>query len=328
MPTKPEDVTVAWGQARGQQDMAMERWWHAVYQDMVPSSDGSRLYFLYDQAVEGNGSYQAIVIFDPNTKRFLKDIPLNIQEGRVKYFYLLKPSEMVLFVQNEDYNGDCILWMFSLVLSPDGMGVAQMRQVLQSLNVGADWIICQAYDTRGVLYSYVVPGGNIKNYFDATVFGGVIYLFPSLADENLDFTHVHTIDTEGRTPMRPFATRPDPQSGFPGVRKQCALDIWQGKLFIIGGQFDDPQRGMFRYGDVWSLDLRNLQWQKYSLQLPLLIVEPNLGLEQNEAEPRPVRGIFKMKSILVAVREFEFLSYASLNMGKYRNLSSTNKLSS
>lgn len=44
MPTKPEDVSVAWGQARSQADMVMERWWHAIYQDMVPSNDGSRFY--------------------------------------------------------------------------------------------------------------------------------------------------------------------------------------------------------------------------------------------------------------------------------------------
>jgi len=141
-----------------------------------------------------------------------------------------------------------------------------------------------------------VPGANIKNYFDATVFGGIIYLFPGLPDENLDFSHVHTIDMEGRTPMKPFPTRQDPQHGYPGVRKQCALDTFQvlmfvlaylrgevarreqGKLFVVGGQLDDAQRGTFRYGDAWALDLRSLQWERLPTQLPLLIVEPRVHI--------------------------------------------------
>lgn len=76
-----------------------------------------------------------------------------------------------------------------------------------------------------------MPGGNVTSYFDATVFAGVIYLFPANAAENVEFNYVHTIDMEGRTPMRPFATRPDPINGYPNLRKQCALDTWQVSCF-------------------------------------------------------------------------------------------------
>jgi len=51
-----EDVTVTWGQPRSQADIAFERWWHAIYQDMVPSFDGSKYVCLISTHPCINGS--------------------------------------------------------------------------------------------------------------------------------------------------------------------------------------------------------------------------------------------------------------------------------
>jgi len=60
---------------------------------------------------------------------------------------MLRPNELALFVQNKDHADNCFLWMFAVQLTVDGLQIAQQRCVLQSLNAGSDWIICQAQDT-------------------------------------------------------------------------------------------------------------------------------------------------------------------------------------
>lgn len=69
----------------------------------------------------------------------------------MKYFYLVQPDQLALFVQSQDRSGGNILWVFSVRLSPDGLSITDFRPVIQSLSVGEDWIICQAQDTVALI---------------------------------------------------------------------------------------------------------------------------------------------------------------------------------
>jgi len=177
------------------------------------------------------------------------------------------------------------------------LSAGEIKQVLGPLHVGEEYIAAQWKDsiillsgpamtvwrvslTEGVQFSYAVPGASLKYYYDAVVGqNGVIYLFATRQEGTFDFAQVHTVDTEGRTQMQPFNTYPDQYYGFPPLRKQCALAVWKDRLYIAGGEYQDPQRGgqTIRLDDFWYLNLQTFVWQKVQVQLPYRMIEPRMS---------------------------------------------------
>ncbi len=126
--------------------------------------------------------------------------------------------------------------------------------------------------------SFSVAGGDMRQYYDAVVWRGTVYLLASRQDEAFDFTHVHLLELAGRGNMRAVATSPDPQVGFPPNRKQTGIDISQGRMYMAGGEIEAQNGGWFRMQDVWSLDLSTFHWQRMGgLQLSLPLIEPRLS---------------------------------------------------
>lgn len=143
MPTKPIDVTVAWGRPRGPLDVAMSDWWESIFQDMVPAHDGSRLYFLFDKSQEEPESgqdYHALLVFDPQQRRFVREMPLPFRRCQSKFMYLTSPDTLALFTQTENPNGPgYLMTLYSVKINPDGVSTGEIRPVRDQFLFFTEW---------------------------------------------------------------------------------------------------------------------------------------------------------------------------------------------
>jgi hypothetical protein len=60
------------------------------------------------------------------------------------------------------------------------------------------------------------------------------------------------------------------------VRKQAGLALYMGRIYLTGGEQQQPDGSYFRFQDVWCIDTGRFQWQQFACTVPIPLIEPRL----------------------------------------------------